>query len=85
VLISLHDRTPRPWDIQQVRGAITRTKHSGVHTFPKRRRQLRKTIFDEGFSRGSNGVQRQATRVAHARKAAIHQEVTLVARRFCAI
>jgi hypothetical protein len=45
----------------------------------------KKTIFDEGFSRGSNGVQRQATRVAHARKAAIHQEVTLVARRFCAI
>jgi len=45
----------------------------------------KKTIFDEGFSRGSNGVQRQATRVAHARKAAIHQEVTLVARRSCAI
>jgi hypothetical protein len=45
----------------------------------------KKTIFDEGFSRGSNGVQRQATRVAHARKAAIHHEVTLVARRFCAI
>jgi hypothetical protein len=45
----------------------------------------KKTTFAEGFSRRSNGVQQQATPVAHARKAAIHKEVTLVARRFCVI
>jgi hypothetical protein len=45
----------------------------------------KKTQLRAVFSRACNGVQRQATPVAETRKAAIHQEVTLVARRFGAI
>jgi len=44
----------------------------------------KKPSFEGVFSGACNGVQRQATPVAETRKAAIHQEVTLVAWRFCA-